>query len=72
MSMQPPLVAKLEPGSLVTDIEAAAILGIQPRTLRNWRALKKGPVFRRIGARAIRYHIADLAEFQCVVAGEAA
>jgi hypothetical protein len=57
----------LQAGDLVDDVVAAAILGIEVRTLRNWRGLGKGPRFRKIGERIVRYHRADLAAF---VAGE--
>lgn len=60
----------LEPGDLVDEREAARILSTAVRTLRNWRALRKGPKYRKIGARLVRYHRADLAEFQRVMAGE--
>ena len=66
----PQPIAKLEPGDLIDEREAAASLGIAVRTLRNWRALSKGPRYRKIGARLVRYHVADLAEFQHVIAGE--
>lgn len=69
-NITPQAVAKLEPGDLVTEHEAAASLGIAVRTLRNWRALRKGPRYRKIGARLVRYHVADLAEFQRIMAGE--
>lgn len=64
-------LAKLEPGDLVDEHEAAAILSTAVRTLRNWRTLRKGPRYRKIGARMVRYHRADLAEFQQVMAGDA-
>lgn len=59
------------PGELVDEHEAAAILSTAVRTLRNWRALRKGPRYRKIGARLVRYHRADLVEFQRVMAGDA-
>ncbi|MFC5526141.1 helix-turn-helix transcriptional regulator [Rhodanobacter ginsengisoli] len=59
------------PGELVDEHQAAAILSTAVRTLRNWRALRKGPHYRKIGARMVRYHRADLAAFQQVVAGDA-
>ena len=62
----------IEPGDLIDDHAAAATLGIAVRTLRNWRALRKGPRYRKIGARLVRYHRADLVEFQRVMTGEAA
>jgi predicted DNA-binding transcriptional regulator AlpA len=56
------------PGDLVSDTEAAAILGAQVRTLRNWRWRGTGPRYRKIGQRLVRYHRADLAAF---IAGDA-
>lgn len=58
---------KLQPGDLVDEREAAAILDAEVGTLRNWRALGKGPRFRKIGQRMVRYYRADLAAF---IAGE--
>jgi hypothetical protein len=58
----------LQPGDLVDENEAAAILGACVQTLRNWRWRGEGPRFRKIGARLVRYHRADLAIF---IAGDA-
>jgi len=66
----PQLPAKIEPGDLIDEREAAARLGVAVRTLRNWRAMRKGPRYRKIGARLVRYHVADLADFQRIMAGE--
>lgn len=61
---EPHIAAKLEPGDLVDEREAAAILGCAVQSLRNWRwAGSKGPRFRKIGQRLVRYHRADLAAF---------
>ncbi len=56
------------PGDLIDEREAAAVIGCAVATLRNWRALRQGPRYRKIGARMVRYHRADLAAF---IAGEA-
>ncbi|HKR77507.1 MAG TPA: helix-turn-helix domain-containing protein [Rhodanobacter sp.] len=53
----------IEPGDLLTEQEAAATLNCAIRTLRNWRALRKGPRFHKIGARLVRYRRADLLAF---------
>lgn len=71
-SVVPQLSAKIEPGDLVNEQEAAAILSTAVRTLRNWRALRIGPRYRKIGARLVRYHRADLADFQKIMVGDAA
>ena len=73
MPSNPPashVAAPLSVGDLVTEHQAAAILSTAVRTLRNWRALRKGPRYRKIGARMVRYHVADLAEFQQVMSGD--
>lgn len=62
--------APIQPGDLVDEREAAAILAAEVRTLRNWRALGKGPRFRKIGERMVRYHRADLAAFIAGAVGE--
>jgi len=60
----PPAAAPLCPGDLVSEREAAAILGAGIQTLRNWRWRGRGgPRFRKIGSRIVRYHRADLAAF---------
>ena len=64
----PHTAAPLNPGDLVTEREAAAILGVSRQTLSNWRWLRRGPKVSRIGLRLVRYHRADLAAF---IAGDA-
>jgi predicted DNA-binding transcriptional regulator AlpA len=59
----PPLTQSLQPDELVSPKEAAAILGSNERTLANWRTLKQGPRFVKLGARMVRYHRTDLAAF---------
>jgi hypothetical protein len=59
----PKIPAVLEPGDLVDEREAAAILAAEVRTLRNWRALGKGPRYHKIGQRMVRYLRADLTTF---------
>lgn len=48
---------------LITETEAAEILGLKPATLRRWRWGGGGPEFVRVGARAVRYHPDVLAAF---------
>jgi hypothetical protein len=61
----PILPALPQPGDLVDEREAAAILECAIATLRNWRSARprKGPPFRKIGKRMVRYSRADLAAF---------
>ena len=48
---------------LVSESVAADILGLKVSTLRKWRLLGRGPVFRKPGGTAIRYAVADLHEW---------
>lgn len=54
----------LPPGGdrLLTEKEAAALLGLQPSTLRRWRSVGQPgqPEFVRVAGRAIRYRMSDL------------
>lgn len=47
---------------LLDEPAAAAILGLQPKTLCRWRFERRGPAFIRVGS-AIRYRTADLDDF---------
>ena len=52
---------------LLTEIEAAAILGLRPTTLTKWRGQRRGPIFRRLGRGrrpAVRYRRADVLVFR--------
>ena len=51
------------PGCLLDEKEAAAILAVSRSTLRNWRALKQGPQFVKVGRRAVRYTREAVAAF---------
>ena len=59
----------LQPGDLLTQKDAAEILGVNTHTLENWRWRGIGPRARKIGQRLVRYHRADLAAF--IEAGDA-
>ena len=51
---------------LLTNDEAAALLGIKPNTLEIWRCKGKGPRFIKLGFEkqsSIRYRRADVAEW---------
>jgi predicted DNA-binding transcriptional regulator AlpA len=76
--MSPPIVDRLPPhlpadsqaaeatlgaaGTLLTEAETAQLLGISPRTLRNWRRGNRGPVHVRLGG-MVRYTPADVESF---------
>lgn len=45
---------------LMTEAQAAELLGFAPSTLRDWRYQGDGPRFVRVSARCIRYRRCDL------------
>ena len=45
---------------LIDERDAAASLGLQPRTLQEWRRRGDGPAFVRVSSRCIRYRPEDL------------
>jgi len=47
---------------IIREKEAAKILNLSVQTLRNWRHLKKGPAYLKLG-RSVRYRPEDLYEF---------
>jgi len=49
---------------LITEAEAAALLGVSPRTMERWRLRRSdGPLFYKMG-RAVRYSLSDLKAFR--------
>ena len=64
----PQPAAPIAPGDLLNDKEAAATLNVSTITLANWRSLKRGPRWVRVGARMVRYRRSDLEAF--VAAGD--
>jgi len=48
--------------NLLNEREAARLLGVSVATVRRWRWLRMGPVYRKIGARVL-YDTADLRAF---------
>jgi hypothetical protein len=46
------------------QVEAAAFLGLTPRTLESWRAQKRGPKYLSYSKRCVRYRLRDLLSFQ--------
>ena len=49
--------------ALLGEEEAAIVLGLAVQTLRNWRSVRKGPPYLKLG-RAIRYDPADLETYR--------
>ena len=58
-TMVPTSTAGNEP---LTEVDAAARLGLKVSTLRAWRHQRRGPAFVRLG-RAIRYLANDVEDF---------
>lgn len=48
--------------SLTTD-QAAGIIGIDKRTLDNWRSQGRGPTYIKLSKRAVRYTLEDILSF---------
>jgi hypothetical protein len=57
------LEVDMENNVSLSDVQAAAFLGLRPQTLRNWRHFGKGPKYSRPGGRRVVYRIRDLEEF---------
>ena len=49
--------------SVLRASQAAEYLGLKPRTLANWRSLRTGPAFIKIGNHAVGYRKSALEEF---------
>lgn len=47
---------------LLREIDAAAYLGLAPKTLSRWRWAGKGPAFHKLGS-AVRYSVLELDSF---------
>jgi hypothetical protein len=46
----------------ISGKEASELLGLNRQTLANWRHLRRGPVYSKLG-RSVRYRISDLVSF---------
>lgn len=47
---------------LLTNKDAAALLGLKPNTLDIWRIQGKGPIYRKVG-RSVRYAESDVTDW---------
>lgn len=63
MASKPGPEPKGSDGNVFTTPEAAAFLGVRPRTLEDWRVYGGGPVYRKVGRHLVRYLRADLEAF---------
>ena len=62
-----PRAAEADLDELLTEIAAAALLGLRPATLGAWRARGHGPRFLRLGhgrRPAVRYKFCDVIRFR--------
>lgn len=48
---------------LLSEKEAARLLGLTPFALRKWRNQRRGPEFIRLSLRCVRYKLADIKAF---------
>jgi hypothetical protein len=48
---------------LVDEVQVAELLALSVHTLRRWRVLGRGPVFLKVGGKAVRYRESDLNDF---------
>lgn len=48
---------------MLNEQEAAALLGLSRRTMQEWRRLGKGPKYKKLGERAVRYELETLQAF---------
>jgi predicted DNA-binding transcriptional regulator AlpA len=58
----------IQAGNILTPKGVATEYQVSERTLANWRALKQGPRFLKLGKRAVRYRREDIEAF---IAGDA-
>ena len=68
--LAPAISAEDDP--LYTQPEAASYLRAQERTLTNWRSMRKGPAYVKVGERLVRYRKSALDAFLSGAAGKAA
>jgi len=52
-----------DPDALLTESQAASLLGFTPRALQMWRYRGGGPKFVKISSRAVRYRRRDLLDW---------
>ena len=51
------------PTLLLSERDAAAALGLTPRTLQAWRSRGDGPPHVRVSSRCVRYRVQDLKDW---------
>lgn len=56
----PLLGVAVDPDALLSEIDAASLLGLSPRTLQSWRLEGDGPPIVRLGGKLVKYRRRDL------------
>jgi hypothetical protein len=65
------LMAQRTPDDLLTQDQAALVIGVKPQTLTNWRCTKRVALpYIKVGKRSIRYRRSDVENF--IAAGRVA
>lgn len=49
--------------TLLDEQALASLLGLSVSTLRNWRVMRRGPAYIKLGKRCVRYRQADIEQF---------
>ena len=57
------MVSDPHPVRLLTTPQAAALMGLRPNTLEIWRVSGKGPAYRKLAGRAVRYVEAEVVDW---------
>ena len=52
----------MEAQKILNEIEVSKLTGLALPTLRNWRHLRKGPAYLKLG-KAVRYNLEDVLAF---------
>lgn len=50
-------------GFMYSTRELAAMLGMSPQSLANWRSRGEGPCYVKVGTRTVRYRAEDVRKF---------
>ena len=53
---------KVNLSDAVDERRAARVIGVAVQTLRNWRHMRRGPAYLKIG-KAVRYRVEDLVSY---------
>lgn len=69
--MEPTVKIRILPDGRVNRNDAAAFLGLSPKTMAQMACQGRGPLMRKVGGRAF-YHITDLEAFVATGARQAA